>query len=59
MARPLRAVGRHRYIPTGSSQLDQGSKRAGTSTRARPTNCPMPESGNDPRNDLSIAMLAD
>jgi len=58
VTRSLGTIGCHRYIPTGSSQLNQSPKRAGTSPRTRPTNRAMPESGDNPRDDLTIAMLA-
>lgn len=59
MTRPLRAIGRHHHISAGPSQLDQGFERAGTSTRTRPPYRLMAESGDDPRDDFSVAMPAD
>jgi hypothetical protein len=59
VTRPLWTIRRHGYIPTGSSQLDQGSKRAGATTRTRASNRLMAESSDDPRNNFPIAMSAD
>jgi len=59
MTRTLRAVGRDPHVPTGSSQLDQGAKRTGPSTRTRPPHSLMPESRDDPSNDFPVTMPAD
>lgn len=59
MTRPLGTIRCYDDISTGSTQFDQGTERAGATSGARPTNRLVAESRNDPRNDFSIAMLAD
>jgi hypothetical protein len=59
MTRPLGAIGRHHHISAGPSQLDQSFERANPSTRTRSPNRLMAESGDDPRDDFSVAMPAD
>lgn len=57
--RPLGTIGRHHHVPTGSSQLDQGAKRARASACARPTNRFMPEPGDDSRDDFTVTVPTD
>lgn len=59
MTRPLGTIGRHHHISAGPSQLDQGFERTDPSTRTRSPNRLMAESGDDPRDDFSVAMPAD
>src|SRR6476469_5019090 len=58
MTRPLRTVGRHAHIATGSSKLDHGAKRPSPSACTGPPHRLMPKPRNDPRDDFPIAMLA-